>query len=133
MRLLDVNEKERGALLVLLIECFEVAGPATERRSGETAEDEHLRTPRLIGAAGDGCPPAKRAEGKVRRMLTDAWSYASHSSLRLFPILRMLPHGRAVHAGDGVRRRIDGVTPGQNRNERERAKEVQSPEFHALR
>ena len=76
--LLDVHEEERGAIPVLLIQCFEVAGPATERRSGKAAEDENQRTMRLVHASGDGLRAVESWQSEVGRGLPHGGDRASH-------------------------------------------------------
>ena len=88
----------------------QVAGPATERRSGETAENKDEGMAFLVRASRDGLRAVERWEGEVRRRAADFRGRASHQSLGLFPILRPLLDWTAIHLRYETRRRISGPT-----------------------
>lgn len=68
--LLNVHKEKRGAVLVFSEQRFEVARLATERRSGEAAENEHERAARLMDAAGDALRAVAHGKGEIRGRLT---------------------------------------------------------------
>lgn len=68
-------------------------------------------------APGDGLRPVECWERKVRRGLADARGRASHQVLNLLPILRAFLDRSAVHAGDELRRGINGSATGCDQEE----------------
>jgi len=74
MRLGDVDVCERGTLSELLVEGSDVAGPATEGRSGEAAEDEDERPPADERRERDGALVVRVEELERRQRVPDAES-----------------------------------------------------------
>jgi hypothetical protein len=89
MRLRDVDERERRLLPKRLVEARDVAGPATERRSGVAAEDEDERSPVQERVERDGATVLGVEELERRETVTDS------QPLRPAVAEKRREHGRA--------------------------------------
>ena len=97
VRFPDVYKQKSGAVLVLIVETFEVASLATERRSRVAAEDQYHGPVALYAASGDGTLPVERIEREVRGDFTDFRGAPCHEPSGLFPIGGAFVRRKAFH------------------------------------
>ena len=96
MRLLDIDDEERGPIAVLLVQAIQLGDPRAKRRSSVAAEDEDHRFVTVFVRQRDPAIASKNGQGKVRRCIAELESAGARGHPQRFERQRHHRHARDV-------------------------------------